>query len=170
MRPITCTLIGICIVAACQSAQSDGTPTPGAGATSYTRGTPDTTRTETTRVGGNVPGSQGGATLALDRTSYAPGATVTMRITSRTSDTLGYNPCANRVVERQEGSNWVAHPEPDRMCTMELRLLMPNETVSNTTSLPGDLRSGIYRIVLSLSRQSRSGGTVRAVSPAFSVS
>lgn len=161
----------LCIsVAACQSAQTDGASTPGGASTSYARGTPDTTRSETTRVTVDVPSQQGGATLTLDRTAYSAGATVTMRITSQTSDTLGYNPCANRVVERQEGSNWVAHPEPGRMCTMELRLLMPNQTVTNTTDLPGDLRGGTYRMVLSLSRQSATNpGTVRAVSPTFRV-
>ncbi len=56
------------------------------------------------------------------------------------------------------------------MCTMELRLLMPNQTVTNTTDLPADLRSGTYRMVLVLSRQSTSNpGTVRAVSPTFTV-
>lgn len=159
----------VTFVAACQSAQTDATPVPGAGSTTYTRGTPDTT-SDTTRVGADVPSQPGGATLTLDRASYSAGATATMRITSQTSDTLGYNPCSNRIVERQVGSNWVAHPEPGRVCTMELRLLMPHQTVTNTTDLPADLRSGTYRMVLSLSRQSTSNpGTVRAVSPTFTV-
>lgn len=157
------------IAAACQSAQTDATPAPAGGSTTYARGTPDTT-SDTTRVSADVPSQPGGATLTLDRASYSAGATATMRITSQTSDTLGYNPCSSRIVERQVGSNWVAHPEPGRMCTMELRLLMPNQTVTNTTDLPADLRSGTYRMVLSLSRQSTSNpGTVRAVSPTFTV-
>ena len=168
MRTMTIAILAT-FVAACQSAQTDGTPTPAGGSTTYTRGTPDTT-SDTTRVSAEVPSQPGGATLTLDRASYSAGATATMRITSQTSDTLGYNPCANRVVERQEGSNWVAHPEPGRMCTMELRLLMPNQTVTNTTDLPVDLRGGTYRMVLSLSRQSTSNpGTVRAISPTFRV-
>lgn len=168
MRTITVALLCVS-VASCQSAQTDGTATPGAGSTGYARGTPDTT-SDTTRISADVPSQPGGATLTLDRTSYSAGATVTMRISSQTSDTLGYNPCSNRIVERQEGSGWVAHPEPDRMCTMELRLLMPNQTVSNATDLPANLRRGTYRMVLTLSRQSTANqGTVRAVSPIFTV-
>ena len=168
MRTMTIAVL-VTFVAACQSAQTDGTPAPGGGSTTYARGTPDTT-SDTTRVSRDVPSQQGGATLTLDRTSYSAGATATMRITSQTTDTLGYNPCANRVVERQARSSWVAHPEPNRMCTMELRLLMPNQTVTNATDLPADLRSGTYRMVLSLSRQSTTNqGTVRAVSPTFTV-
>jgi hypothetical protein len=156
--------------AACQTAQQDGTPSPGTGSTSYTRGTPDTMRSDTT-LGAASERSQSGATLTLDLTTYSPGATVAMRIRSQTSDTLGFNQCSSRVVERQEGSSWVAHPEPGRMCTMQLQLLMPNDTTTATTDLPQDLRAGSYRIVLSLSRQSASNpGTVRAISPTFRVS
>ena len=61
-----------------------------------------------------------------------------------------------------------ATPGTGTMCTMELRLLMPNETQTATTDLPRDLPRGTYRIVLSLSRQSASNpGTVRAISPTF---
>ena len=170
--PIALSFVAISM--ACQPApQRDvGSPTAGAGTTTYTRGNPSVTRSETTRVRGE-PASQtgGGATLTLDRTSYAAGATVTMRITSQTRDTLGYNQCSSRVVERQDGERWVAHPEPDRMCTMELRLLMPGESQTATTDLPANLRSGTYRIVLSLSPQSAAAtrAGVRAVSPAFRV-
>jgi hypothetical protein len=163
----------ICVVAGCQTAQQETTPAPGsgaAGATSYTRGTPDTLRSDTSRGARNEPSQSGDVTLTLDLTSYAPGATVTMRLRNQTRDTLGFNQCSSRVVERQEGSNWVAHPEPGRMCTMELRLLMPNETSPATTDLPQDLRGGTYRIVVTFSRQSSANpGTVRAISPNFTV-
>ena len=62
------------------------------------------------------------------------------------------------------------------MCTMELRLLMPNEIQTATTDLPSNLTSGSYRMVLTLSRQraARAGeppnaGAVRAISPTFRV-
>lgn len=168
MRTLGTALFCIFVVG-CQPAQTDGAPTPGAGTTSYARGTPDTT-SDTMRISGDVPSRPGGATVTLDRAAYSPGATATMRITSQTSDTLGYNQCSSRIIERQDGTNWVTHPEPGRMCTMELRLLMPSETQTATTDLPADLRPGTYRIVLSLSRQSASNpGTVRAVSPTFRV-
>lgn len=168
MRPVTAVILCL-LAAACQTAQQEGAP--GVGSTSFTRGRPDTFRSDTTRGAANNPSrSETGATLTLDLTSYSPGATVTMRIRSQTSDTLGFNQCSSRVVERQEGGSWVAHPEPGRMCTMQLQLLMPNDTTTATTDLPQDVRGGTYRIVLSLSRQSASSpGTVRAVSPSFRV-
>jgi hypothetical protein len=158
---------------ACQSAQTDGTETAAtAGTTTVARGTPTVTRSDTTRVGeGAVQGSSDEVQLTVDRTSYAPGATLTMRIVSRSRDALGFNQCSSRAYERQEGSNWVVHQEPARMCTMELRLLMPNETQSVTTDLPAPLPAGTYRLVLTLGRQqSGSAGSVRAVSPSFRVS
>jgi hypothetical protein len=167
---ISLLLVAAIAVASCQTAQQDGTPSPGAGGTSYTRGTPDTLRSDTTVGARNTPSQSGGATLTLDLTSYSPGATVAMRIRNQTSDTLGFNQCSSRVVERQEGSRWVAHPEPGRMCTMQLQLLMPSDTTTATTDLPQDIGSGTHRIVLSLSRQSAANpGTIRAISPSFRV-
>ena len=144
------------VAVACQTAQRPDEP-PGTAAGSTTL-----TRIDTT------PAS-GGVTLTLDRASYAPGAPVTMRITSQTRDTLGFNQCSSRTIERQEGNGWVPVREPQRMCTMELRLLMPNETQTATTDLPATLSAGTYRMVLRLGRQSTQGGEVRAVSTPFRV-
>lgn len=167
MRIAQVWIAAIC-AAACQTAQQDG-GLPAAGSTSYARGTPDTMYSDTTR-GARNPSRSGDVTLTVDLTSYAPGGTVAMRIRNHTSDTLGFNQCSSRVVERQEGTRWVAHPEPGRMCTMQLQLLMPNDTTTATTDLPQDIRGGTYRIVLSLSRQSAANpGTVRAASPSFRV-
>ncbi|HJU73941.1 MAG TPA: hypothetical protein VJ717_09350 [Gemmatimonadaceae bacterium] len=97
-----------------------------------------------------------------------------MTIRSQRSDTLGYNPCANRSVERETPSGWVLHPEPARICTMELRLLIPGATQSVETDVPGDLSTGTYRFVVSLvpERADSTPGpatTVRAVSAPFRV-
>jgi len=93
-----------------------------------------------------------------------------MRITSRTRDTLGFNQCSSRSIERQDGSSWLPVSEPGRMCTMELRLLMPNETQTATTGLPATLSAGTYRMVLTFSLQSAgAAGVVRAVSAPFRV-
>ena len=164
-------IVMVCILGAgCQPTRTDDTATPPAGTTTYTRGAPDTARSDTTRTGGTAATPSGAVTLTLDRTSYPAGATVTMRVASQTRDTLGYNQCSSRTVERQQGATWIVHPEPERICTMELRLLMPNETQTATTDLPANLRGGTYRIVLLLSRQSASNpGSVRAVSGNFAV-
>jgi len=163
-------------VVACKSAGSGNAETTAAvGATTAARGVAskgsDTTRTGSTTQA--IPG--GDVLLTLDRTSYVAGDAATMRIVNTGRDTLGYNQCSSRVVERQEGSRWVPHVEPGRMCTMELRLLSPNETQTATTDLPATLAKGTYRIVLSLTvqRTPSTGETmprvVRAVSPAFRV-
>lgn len=171
-RTIIALLFTGVVAVACQTAQQSDTPGTATGSTTLTRGASTVARSDTTRVsGGSQSTPSGGATLTLDRASYAAGATVTMRITSQTRDTLGFNQCSSRAIERQDGGRWVPHPEPDRMCTMELRLLMPNETQSANTDLPDNLRAGTYRMVLTLSRQSSvNPGTVRAVSANFRVS
>jgi hypothetical protein len=162
-------IIGV-FLTGCQTGQQEAARTPGSGATSFTAGTPDTIRSDTTRDPRSAPSQSGEVTLTLDLTSYSPGATVTMRIRSHSRDTLGFNQCSSRVVERQDGIDWVAHPESGRMCTMELRLLMPNDTTTATTDLPQDVRNGTYRIVVTFSRQSSTNpGAVRAVSPSFPV-
>ena len=158
------------VAVACQSAQQSDAPGTAAGSTTLTRGASTVVRSDTTRgSGGSQSPPSGGVTLTLDRASYAPGATATMRITSQTRDTLGFNQCSSRAIERQDGSRWVPVPEPNRMCTMELRLLMPNETQTATTGLPATLSAGTYRMVLKLGRQSTQGGEVRAVSTPFRV-
>jgi len=113
----------------------------------------------------------GGVTLSLDKTAYAPGAAVVMTINSQRADTLGYNQCSDRSVERETASGWVEHPEPDRMCTMELRLLKPGETATAQTNVPADVTAGTYRIVLRLrpERADAPGTPVTAVSAPFRV-
>jgi hypothetical protein len=113
--------------------------------------------------------------LTLDRSSYAAAAQVRMTIRSRTGDRLGFNPC-NRLIERQDGSNWSTYIEPNRLCTMELWLLEPQATRTATTEVPAAIPNGTYRVVLLLSRQkprpagaSANWGTVRAVSAPFAV-
>jgi hypothetical protein len=92
-------------------------------------------------------------TLSVDKSDYAPGGAVVMTITSHSTDTLGYNPCSDRSFQRDTSGSWVAHLEPNRMCTMELRLLKPHETATATTEVPADARAGTYRIVLQLRPQ-----------------
>jgi len=164
-------IVLVCVAAAgCQSTQQEGAPVPGAGATTLVQGTPDTIRSDTTFGARNEESQPSGVTLTLDLTSYAPGGTVAMRIRNGTNDELGFNQCSSRTVERQEGTSWVPHPEPGRMCTMQLQIVMPNDTTTATTDLPHDLRVGSYRIVLIFSRQTASNpGSVRAISPTFRV-
>jgi hypothetical protein len=119
--------------------------------------------------------ASGDVELTLDMSSYAEAAQVRMTIRSRTSDTLGFNPC-NRLIEQQDAGRWVRYNEPTRMCTMELWLLEPQATRNATTQLPAAIPRGTYRAVLLLSRQKTAPadappnwGTIRAVSAPFTV-
>ena len=121
---------------------------------------------------GNAQAADSGVTLALDKNAYDPGTNAIMTISSQRGDTLGYNPCSDRSVERETAGGWVVHPEPNRMCTMELRLLLPGQTQNAQTDIPADVTAGTYRIVLQL-RPERSdtipGVPVRATSAPFRV-
>lgn len=99
----------------------------------------------------------GDVQLTLDRASYAAGAQVTLTIRNRTPRELGYNACT-RVVERESGGRWSQVPEPDRMCTMELRLLAGGATVNEGTELPDVLAAGRYRLTLAMHDESSSSG------------
>lgn len=118
--------------------------------------------------------TQGDVSLALDRDRYAPGAQLRMTIRNHGARTFGFNPCP-RIVERYDGSAWVAHPEPDRVCTLELWLLEPQSTRQATTDLPSTLAAGTYRIALIFSREDSAPAnpaerqTVRAESAPFRV-
>lgn len=89
--------------------------------------------------------------VTVDRASYAPGAAVTLRIENRSDERFGYNACT-RTVEREAGAGWATIPEPDRVCTMEIRFLDPRTSVTERTELPGELAPGRYRLLLSLLR------------------
>lgn len=162
MRPVIALLLTVSVFA-CKSAQPGNSGSAAAG---------------TTTAGGTPPqGSQNAdATLTLDRSTYSSGARVVMRVTNRTKDTLGYNQCSSRSIERDRDGSWMAYPEEGRICTMELRLLYPNETQTANTSLPANMPAGTYRIMVILGRQRAAPagapsnwGTVRAASPSFRV-
>lgn len=159
-------LIGLALVAttACQ---------PGQGAADTT-GTADSRSAATASgdSGAALRADSGGVVLAVDKTDYAPGGTVAMTISNHRTDTLGYNPCSDRSFERDSGGRWVVHPEPNRVCTMELRLLNPHESVTANTNAPGDASAGTYRIVLRLRPErvdSTQTSAVMAVSSTFTV-
>lgn len=175
MRPFIIAFI-LVSAGACQRAPQADAGAPSTGTTTYTPGA-SVTRTETVRVDSSAPRPAAGEiTVTLDRGLYAPGATMTARVLSQSQDTLGYNPCSNRTIERHQNGNWFPVQEPNRMCTMELRLLMPNESQTVRMDLPSTVTAGTYRVVLTLSRQRSAPpgapanwGTVRVASESFRV-
>ena len=109
-------------------------------------------------------------TIGLDRSSYAPGTRVELRLTNNTGEQLGYNACF-RSLERQVGDSWTLIVERGRVCTMQLDVLEPRATRVDRTSLPPSLERGRYRLVLSFSRESAGAPAerIRATSGPFQV-
>lgn len=109
-----------------------------------------------------------GVEITLDRSTYRSRGDVSLTVTSRSARDLGYNACT-RIVEREVNGAWTAVPEPDRVCTMELRLLSAGQTVKEQTDLPA-VAAGRYRMALMFSDVGASaGGPVRAVSAPFTI-
>lgn len=144
-----------------------------AGTTTVARGTPTLIHTDTAPTPANQPSSgQPGepATVRLDRTVYPRDTTLTMTVKNLSRDTLGFNACSSRELERKEQfATWVIFAEPNRVCTMELLLLSPGESQVVTTDIPGTVRAGTYRLVLTLMPQNSRGKSVRIVSSEFEV-
>ena len=144
------------------------------GTTTYARGA-EVVRVDTPAAKSpprsNVPAPTGGdVTLRLDQSAYTKGSPLTLTIRNDSRDTLGYNQCSSRTLERKEGfATWVVYPEPGRMCTMELRLLSPGEMQVVTTDIPSQVSAGTYRLVLTLMPQRTGASSVRIISAEFAV-
>ena len=109
-----------------------------------------------------------GVRVVLDRTTYRSRDDVKLTLINETQRELGYNACT-RVVEREAQGRWTAVPEPDRVCTMELRLLSGRATANEQTDLPA-LSAGRYRIALRFVDESGGeGAPLRGVSEPFTV-
>ena len=149
MRTHVLVLIALVTVACQPNPQPDATSAP-AGSTTSSR--------------------SAGVTVVADKATYPRNAAVNLRLTNNTADTLGFNRCSSRTVERQSGQTWAAIPEPGRMCTMELQLLKPGETQTITVSVPANVEAGTYRISISFNRQSSAAtSAVRGTSQAFQI-
>ena len=96
--------------------------------------------------------------ITVDRETYSPGAGVGLRLENRSESRFGYNACQRRV-EREAGSGWLTIAEPDRVCTMEIRMLDPHATKTDRTDLPGALEPGRYRLLISFMYEPDAGGT-----------
>ena len=113
--------------------------------------------------------------LTVSRNNYEPGAVVSLALTNRTERTYGYNPCTRVIEGLASGGTWVAVSEPNRLCTMELRLLEPRTERVSQTELPSPLGEGTYRMVIALSLQGEgqepaAPASVSAITNIFSVS
>lgn len=93
----------------------------------------------------SLPRPEAGVRLATDRSSYAPGNDVLLRLTNGTDQAVGYNLCT-AALEREADAGWLPAGEAE-VCTMELRGLDPGASTTYTKHLPADLPEGRYRYV-----------------------
>jgi hypothetical protein len=83
--------------------------------------------------------------FATDRDRYAPGDTAHLVLSNHREHTLGYNLCVS-VLERRIEDRWVTAPhQEDRVCTLELRTLEPDDTARFAWDLDPRLPDGAYR-------------------------
>lgn len=161
------------------------TPRGGDGAADSANTTPDASAASPGGAAGTpageaapAPGGRAQIVLELDRTRYAPGSTVNVRIINRDDAGYGFNGC-QRQVERRRGGQWVTVPEEGRICTMMLQLVGARQTVMVATELPAGMEAGEYRIAITFSREegpapgpdvpASAPPPIRAVSAAFRV-
>lgn len=123
------------------------------------------------RVGHELPGGRRAPIgpdemIRTDAYTYAPGATVHLRLTNRTGRAVSYNLCRSQV-QRRTGDDWTAIQQSLReVCTAELRGLGPGQSATFSFPLPPIVRSGPFRIRTVLT-DARGGQPVEAVSNAF---
>lgn len=105
--------------------------------------------------------------LAVDRSVYAPGDSLTLTLTNRTSDEIGYNLCP-AALETRDGVSWETGPGLTEVCTMELRVLAPAASATHRHMLPTNLAAGEYRVLVNVETP-LGNGTEGVVSASFGV-
>jgi hypothetical protein len=76
-------------------------------------------------------------------TAAPTGQEVRLTLVNHSKSALGYNLCASRLLKRT-GQTWTP-VTTQVVCTMELRVLQPDETAEFTHALPPGLPAGEYR-------------------------
>jgi hypothetical protein len=93
---------------------------------------------------------------------HGTGDTITVTLSNRSSGDVGYNLCPSRL-EQRSGSSWVhVPPVPERVCTMELRLLPPGQAASARLVYVRPLPQGEYRVTTGVELPGGSWTTVRS--------
>lgn len=86
------------------------------------------------------------AQLRVDRDPVPAGEDLTLTLTNRSEEWLGYNLCV-ATLERRDGDAWVpAEEQPTEICTMELRTLQPEASDDFRHTIPPALAAGEYRM------------------------
>ena len=95
----------------------------------------------------NSPGGPIVSMLATNAAAYARGAPISVRLTNRTGQSVGYNLCRARLERRGDDDVWRPMTESlSEPCTAELRTLRPGQSVTYTFRSAPRARPGQYRI------------------------
>ncbi len=113
------------------------------------------------------PANDTSARLTVAPAGARVGDQVTLTLTNRSNQQLGYNLCPVSL-ERQEGERWESRPElPAEVCTMELRMLAAGASATYDHTLPA-IPPGTYRFRLGV-EWPMNGGQVNIASEPFEV-
>ncbi|MBW3589494.1 MAG: hypothetical protein KY429_08745 [Actinobacteria bacterium] len=87
--------------------------------------------------------------LTTEKRVYEPGDVVEVKLRNMFVRRLGSNLCFARLeVEDRDSWRHIPHLGPNEACTSELRIILPGASMQGQMTLPGDVRSGIYRLSL----------------------
>lgn len=106
-----------------------------------------------------------GLSLLTDRLVYSPGSPIVLTLRNQGAERVGYNLCTAQLEHLVDGE-W-KRVDSNRVCTMELRMLMPGSSASFPFYDLDELEPGKYRFRLNVQRGS--GGTQWLTTEAFIV-
>jgi hypothetical protein len=86
--------------------------------------------------------------LRVEADVFEPGGEVVLILENGEGEQIGYNLCFHAIEERV-GGDWRMMEVP-RICTTELRILGPGQSVSYETVLPTALEAGEYRFRIAI--------------------
>jgi hypothetical protein len=91
------------------------------------------------------PGALPGAELRVSPREVEAGGEITLTLVNHSREDIGYNLCPV-VLERRGDGEWRLRPErPAEVCTMELRILSPDQSADFRHRIPSGLPPGEYR-------------------------
>jgi hypothetical protein len=90
-----------------------------------------------------TPAPDAGASLEVRPEQVSPGGSVTLVLRNLSTEGLGYNLCVS-ALERRDNGAWEPVPS-DRVCTMELRMLAPDQEAEYRLQIPDTAAAGTYR-------------------------
>ncbi|HEX7069754.1 MAG TPA: hypothetical protein VF190_03065 [Rhodothermales bacterium] len=103
-------------------------------------------------AGCNTGRSASAPVLATRSDVYGPGDRIAVTLENDTSTPIGYNICYSfLMLERRTDTGWEAvevslAPDPTSACTLELKMLAPDEQAEGVAYLPAELEAGTYRL------------------------